>query len=134
MLEVKKTKKYGRGVYATRDIATGELVEASPVLILDAWEANRLNPTILNCYVFEWDNFDKSAIALGFGSLFNHSTKENLTYSNNYKNKTIEYMALCDIRKGEQLFIDYGYTIKEALEVTKTNREAAIKHEQNGNT
>ena len=29
----KDTGKYGRGIYATRDIKTGELIEASPVLV-----------------------------------------------------------------------------------------------------
>lgn len=130
MLLVKNTKKYGRGVYAARTIETGELVEASPVLILDEWESNRINPTILNCYVFAWDDDHKrSAVAFGFGSLFNHSTKENITYKNNYENNTIEFMALRDIKKGEQLFVDYGYGVADGMKVTKDNRKVALRKE-----
>lgn len=130
MLEIRNSKKYGRGVYAARNIKAGELVEASPVLILDEWEDGKLSPTVLNRYVFAWnDNRGVSAIAFGFGSMFNHSTRENITYENNYENSTVEFMALRDIKKGRQLFIDYGYTVKEGIDTTKENREKAIEHE-----
>lgn len=120
MLTIKNSKKYGRGVYATRTIKTGELIECSPVILLDDWEADRITPTVLNCYVFEYGV--KTAIALGFGSLFNHSESENVTYRANFRNKTIEYAALCEIKKGQQLFVNYGYDVLDGIEVTKDNR------------
>lgn len=131
MLEIKNSRKYGRGVYAARNIKAGELVEASPVLILDEWEANKINPTILNCYVFAWqEDHKESAVAFGLGSLFNHSTRENLTYANNYENRTIEFIALRDIKKGNQLFIDYGYSVESGIKATKNNREKTIENER----
>lgn len=130
MLEVRKSRKYGRGVYATRAIKAGELVESSPVLVLDEWEATKVYPTVLNHYVFSWNDKLESAIAFGFGSLFNHSTKDSLTYEPNYKEKTIDFMALRNIKKGEQLFIDYGYNVKSGIEATKNNREKAEAAEQ----
>lgn len=125
MIKIRKSKKYGRGVYATRDIKTGELVESSPVLVLDEWEATKIYPTVLNHYVFSWNEKEESAIAFGFGSLFNHSRKHSLTYQPNYKNKTIDFVALRDIKKGEQLFINYGYSVENGIESTKNNRKVA---------
>jgi SET domain-containing protein len=90
---------------------------------LDEWESNKINPTILNCYVFEWNNHEKSAIALGYGSLFNHSSKKNVTYKNNYRDKTIDFVATRNIKKGQQLFINYGYNVKDALQITLNNKQ-----------
>jgi SET domain-containing protein len=125
---VKKSKKYGRGLYAARDIAKGETVESSPAIILDKWESNRIASTILNCYAFSFGEED-SAIALGFGSLFNHSEKENITYKSNLKKKTIEFKAIRDIKKDEQLFIDYGYDPKWAREETSFSKKAIQTNE-----
>jgi SET domain-containing protein len=133
MLEIRYSKKYGRGIYATRAIKDGTLIEASPVLILDSWECARIEPTILNCYVFAWGDEDvDTAIAFGYGSLFNHSRRENTTYKPNYDDKTIEYIALRNIKKGEQLFINYGYSAKSGIKATKKNRTMAIEREKNG--
>lgn len=131
-LVLKNTKKYGRGVYATRSIKTGEVVETSPVLTIDNWEADRIGSTIFNRYVFEFnDGYKKgTALALGLGSLFNHSKNRNITYKNDLKNKTINFIATRDIKKGEQLFINYGYDIKHAFKVTKANRERTEKNER----
>jgi len=129
MLEVRNTKKYGRGVFATRDIKAGEIVEKSPVLIFDIWDSNRLAATALNCYAFNW-NDESVAIAFGFGSLLNHSKRENITYDPNLEDKTIDFIALRDIKKGHQLFINYGYTIESAIIETKANREKIIENEK----
>ena len=49
------------------------------------------------------------AVALGLGSLFNHSSlQQNLGWSRDLTGQCIVYKALRDIRAGEELCINYG--------------------------
>ena len=49
------------------------------------------------------------AVALGLGSLFNHSTlHQNVGWSRDLTGQCIVYKALRDIRAGEELCINYG--------------------------
>jgi uncharacterized protein len=118
VIEVKTTNKYGRGLYAARNIRKGEVVESSPVVELNSYD---ITHTRMNMYVFGWKGNGTSALALGLGSLFNHSKKANVTYNPVFSTKTILFVAMRDIRKGHQLFIDYGYDVKRGIEVTEKN-------------
>ena len=122
-LKLKTTKKYGRGLYSDRDIRKGEVVESSPVLTIDSWESKLLSSTKLNLYVFAWG--EGSAFAFGNGSLFNHSSRHNVTYSNCYETNRIVFRALRNIKKGAQLFINYGYDPEYGIRVTKRNKSKA---------
>lgn len=107
---VKNYEGMGRGVQANESFHKGDVVEISPVVIVYSEEVDNIYKTILNMYVYAWDDEDL-AVAFGMGSLFNHSKSPNLEYENDYENKTIRYIANRDIVKGEQLFIDYGYDL-----------------------
>lgn len=49
------------------------------------------------------------ALALGLGSMFNHSTKQqNVGWIRNTETEVIVYTALRDIKAGEELCISYG--------------------------
>ena len=49
------------------------------------------------------------AVALGLGSLFNHSSlHQNVSWSRDLTGQCIVYKALRDIRAGEELCINYG--------------------------
>lgn len=49
------------------------------------------------------------AIALGLGSMFNHSTlRQNVGWKRNTETDVIVYTALRNIEKGEELCISYG--------------------------
>lgn len=58
----------GRGVYASRPLAAGTVVEISPVLIFgkEEWEDHG-SKTILDCYTFKWGRMGEMALALGLG-------------------------------------------------------------------
>lgn len=106
---VKDTQKYGRGIFAEQDIARGELIEVSPVIIIrkEEWE-KYLEKTILYDYCFYWG--EDLAIALGYGSLFNHSYDPNAKYYNNKTNSSIDFYAIKDIKKDEEITVNYnGY-------------------------
>ena len=106
---IKDTQKYGRGVYATRDIKIGERFEISPVIILPKEEWEYLKKTKLFNYCFYWgENSDYTAIALGYGSLFNHSYTPNATFYNNEVDLSLDFYAITDIKNGEEIKINYN--------------------------
>jgi SET domain-containing protein len=104
-LRVAPTAGKGRGVYATRAFARGERVEAVPVLLLRPDEQDRLDGTVLDSYVFAWR--DTVAIALGFGSIYNHSWDPNLEYQKRFDQGVIEFVAIRDIAAGDELTTNY---------------------------
>lgn len=122
--EIKETHKLGRGVFATQNFKKGDIVESSPVIVVNNTSA--LRSTILNTYIFDW-NRESLAIALGNGSLFNHSKKANVTYNPSYQSKIILFVAKRDIKKGQQLFIDYGYDPKWGYKTTERSMYEALK-------
>ncbi|MDQ0270623.1 SET domain-containing protein [Cytobacillus purgationiresistens] len=105
---IKDTQKYGRGVFSTRDIKVGELIEVSPVIISPKEEWKYLKKTILYHYGFYWgENYEDTAIALGYGSLFNHSYTPNAEFHYITDDLLIEFHAISDIKNGEEITINY---------------------------
>jgi len=105
MFRIAPTKNKGLGLFADRRIVKGELIEKSPVLILNKQEIEAIKQTILAQYYFCWK--DDGAIAFGYGSIFNHSYNSNVDFTTNYTNNTIDYVASRNIKKGEELTINY---------------------------
>ena len=106
---IKDTGKYGRGIYATRGIKTGELIEVSPVLISCKNEWKYIKKTVLFDYCFTWgENYEHTAVALGYGSLYNHSYTPNAMFVNNTDNLSIDFYAINDIENGEEITINYN--------------------------
>lgn len=116
---VRNITKTGRSLFAGQSIKKGEVIEIAHVVPIDKMEHDILVNTVLNLYVYSWKD-NGCALALGLGSLFNHSNEANVEYSPKYHTKKIVYKASRSIKKGEQLFIDYGYD--PILEVNEYNR------------
>ncbi|KZO93583.1 hypothetical protein CALVIDRAFT_245031 [Calocera viscosa TUFC12733] len=112
-LEIQTTANKGRGVYATYAIPQGTLVEISPVLLFtpDEWEDYGRH-TVLDHYTFIWRTPGESkpsmALALGLGSIFNHSSRPNVSFLRQIADQTIEYSTTRDVAAGEELCISYG--------------------------
>lgn len=72
----------GRGVFTTEFIPVGTLIEIAPVIVLAEQDLKLIHDhTILHDYYFLWTDDGKSAaIALGYGSLYNHSYMPNAEY------------------------------------------------------
>lgn len=104
----------GRGVFASRSIPKGTVVEISPVLVLTKDEVDQhTSQTSLQHYTYYWPDPaggpQTQAIALGLGSMFNHSTlKQNVIWARDIVAGTIVYTAHRDIATGEELCISYG--------------------------
>ncbi|GAA5930466.1 Tad3p [Sporobolomyces koalae] len=126
-----KDPALGRGVFASQDIPAGQIVEISPVLVLSEKEYRGFDPrqqqsagelkgveaSQLRGYVFTWGKSGEMAVALGLGSLFNHSPSPNVSYEIKTSEYTIHYRAAKPIKAGDELFIFYGHSVRFAGDV-----------------
>lgn len=101
----------GRGVFAKREIVSGEEIERCPMLIVDGERAEALSLGA-NGYVFGWGS-DSTALALGYGSLYNHSYLPNAETLETPDELVIT--ALRAIGAGEEIFINYMGTAQEGV-------------------
>jgi SET domain-containing protein len=101
----------GRGVFAMRRFIANEIVEVSPVVIV-------MNgaPVVreINLLLFNWSRLVtgksglQSAIALGYGSLYNGDNPANMRYEANAEKYELRFIAARDIELGEELTINYS--------------------------
>lgn len=103
VLEVRQSPGRGRGVFAKIDIPKGTIFERVPLLVVDTDE---LEGSELMDYVFIWGK-KTVAIALGYGSLYNHSYKPNARYYDG-PGRTKVFLALRAIRAGEEILVNYN--------------------------
>lgn len=108
MLRIENVKGKGRGVIAAKDFKKGAIIERSPVIVIPSHESKYILQTILINYCFIWGH-NELAIALGFGSLFNHSYYPNAVYFSRIKDMCIEFYALDNIQKDQEIMINYGW-------------------------
>lgn len=107
-LYILETENSGRGVFTSIDLSAGDLIEICPVIEIPAVELSIIHKTVLHDYYFVWGEDNKScAIALGFGSLYNHAVHPNADFIRDFENKTIEIMAITDIPAGKEITINY---------------------------
>ena len=105
-LYIMETSEKGRGVYSSIHISKGDVIESAPVIICSSVERKILHDTRLHDYYFLWQD-DQCAIALGYGSLYNHSEKPNAEFIFDYEDKSIDFEAIRDIEPGEEILINY---------------------------
>jgi SET domain-containing protein len=106
-IEVKRIKGKGRGVFARRAIAKGEVIERVPLLVMTSDEyAKGISQTPLKDYCFAW-GVDQVVLALGYGSLYNHSYKPNARYED-IGPSTKAFVSIRPIAAGEEITINYN--------------------------
>jgi len=100
----------GRGVFASRAICSGEVVELCPVVLLTTKSSDL--PTEIRRIIFNWVKLAKMegtrAIALGYGSLYNHDNPANVRYEACGDGLFLRFIAVVDIEKDEELTINYN--------------------------
>jgi uncharacterized protein len=96
----------GKGVFATRDFATGDVIEICPVLVIPFPDAEGVLASLLGDYAYGWDEDRAIAVALGCGSLYNHATPNNADYAAEDDDHLVIY-AKAPIATGEEILIDY---------------------------
>lgn len=99
----------GRGVFAAREIKQGEVIEICPVVTMSRDSVQHLDKTELENYYFEWGiEGDQAGIALGYGSLYNHSFKPNAVFEINILESVVCVTAISDIPKDVEITFNYN--------------------------
>jgi SET domain-containing protein len=107
---VQMVEGMGRGIIAERDIKLGEVITNCELLVLDIVDTPKVNETDLKYYTFVYDKVGRDCLVLGDGEIFNHDNDANTLYGliDWDGRKLMRFQAARDIKKGEQLFINYG--------------------------
>jgi hypothetical protein len=109
MIAVGESGDKGRGVFAQKRFRAGELIERCPVILLNPAERDRIGSTILGMYCFCWGaDTEEMAIALGYGSIYNHSYEPNADFHRAVEKGAMDFVALRDIERGEEITINYN--------------------------
>lgn len=95
----------GKGVFASRNIKKGEIIEIAPILVLEFSDFIDTKWNLLFEYYFWMDDY--VALALGFASMYNHSKDANCKYELNKEEKTITFTATKDISKDSEVYFNY---------------------------
>lgn len=105
----------GRGVFALVDLKKGEIIERCPLIQMEYRSKYQLDPTIFG-YMYARYQEDAEAekhgflmyIAAGYGMLYNHQDESNALWKFNYPQLLGDIVAIKDIPKGGEIFINYG--------------------------
>jgi SET domain-containing protein len=105
----------GRGVFACVDITAGTLLERVPVILIPHKEMFGDSPEAMRSAAISWYVFDRQgvtkrhyvALALGYGSIYNHSFSPNARYTPVMPD-LMDFHAIKPIAAGEEIFINYN--------------------------
>lgn len=102
--------RVGRGVFAAKNFVAGELVEVCPVVILQC--SFETLPTELQRRVFDWTALANTkgahALALGYGSIYNHANPANLYYEPADDGLHLRLIAAVNVSADSELTINYN--------------------------
>jgi len=108
-LFIQESPNKGRGVFTAKKIQTGDLIEICPIILVPEHEVPVIHNTRLHDYYFLWGPKEKkAAIALGWGSLYNHSEHANAYTLQDWESKEIKILAQKDIEPMEEITISYN--------------------------
>jgi SET domain-containing protein len=121
-IQVQKSELHRYGVFATKRIFRGEIIEECPLIFFDA--ENIKNETLKN-YLFAWPNKIHYILALGKGSLYNHDAAPNAEAICDTENNLLTFKALRSIFKGEEITISYSkdWFKDRNIEIKKVKRK-----------
>ena len=107
-IRVGESPVHGQGVFATRPIAKGEVIERCPYIVIDdddLADANRLQD-----YLFTSpDQPGDYLCVLGYGMMYNHSDHPNAEWEIDDDDiQFVRFTALQPISDGEEIFQNYG--------------------------
>ena len=106
---IDKSPIHGWGVFAKEDIIENEVFEECPILTLPITKGES-TPLLID-YRFNWPQgteWEEQVLALGYGSLYNHSDNANAFWVSDIENRTFKFISSRPIKKGEEIFVWYG--------------------------
>jgi SET domain-containing protein len=99
--------KHRFGMYCSEDIQKDSVIEICPIIVIPGEQAREIiRSHVLYEYYFEWKK-ESIALALGYGSLYNHASKPNASFDADYPNQYIIFKALTDIPAHTEILVDY---------------------------
>ena len=106
-IETRSSNIHGVGVFCLDNILKDEIIEICQLIILNEKDTQIIDNTFLYNYYFSWEK-NGSAICLGSGSLYNHSIEPNAKYIKEFDDNKITFIAIKDIKKGEEVLVNYN--------------------------
>jgi SET domain-containing protein len=108
-LYIAPTDQMGRGVFTSKKLKTGTVIEIAPVIVMSQDDRKLLDQTLLHDYIFEWgEQHNQCCMALGYVPVYNHSYRSNCEYEMDYENDLITIKTVRTVKEGEELFINYN--------------------------
>ncbi|MFW9828095.1 MAG: SET domain-containing protein-lysine N-methyltransferase [Candidatus Thorarchaeota archaeon] len=118
-IEVKYiSERKGKGAFAKKPIKKGTIVDVAYVLPIPNKDYKKIYKTILYNYCYIWEDPEhmpafRNAITLSVSQFINHSFEPNVKYLYDYENKAIEFSAIRDISKGEEILVNYNGLVED---------------------
>lgn len=107
LIYAKRITGKGLGVFAAVDIDKEQEIERVPLIVMPLREAQQIHGGgVLGHYAFTWSD-TQVAVALGYGSLYNHSVTPNAYYVDRSPRAKV-FIARKRIRAGEEITINYN--------------------------
>ena len=95
----------GFGVFAGKNYKKGDTVEISPFIEIDSNDS-------IHAYTFDSHlNQNKKLVMLGKASLINHSEDNNIIFENLDNSRLMNFYAVKNIQKDDELYLKYGNNI-----------------------
>lgn len=113
-IKVKNSDISGLGVFSTREIKKGEIIEECPCIEDDE---NNFDGVVRD-YVFSSNNKGKSVVAFGYCSLYNHQEDFDVQWSVE-DGKKVVLKAIKDIPINKEIYIHYGDTYWKTRDIEK---------------
>ncbi|MFT4566275.1 MAG: SET domain-containing protein [Saprospiraceae bacterium] len=117
-LYILDTGDKGRGVFTSEALSPSDMIEICPIIRIPKGQLINVDPTIFYEYYFLWEEEGYEAcVALGYGSLYNHSEHPNAIVIMDYEDGTIKIEAHKEIASGSEIIIDYTGGTKGEVEL-----------------
>ncbi len=108
-LFIKKVKGKGRGVFSSVPLEKDEVIEECPLIVIPADDYEMITATQIVNYCFFFNKEENIlALAMGFGSMYNHAFSSNASHSIDPDAKTVTIYAVRSIKAGEEICINYN--------------------------
>ncbi len=112
------SERKGKGAFAKKDIKINTIIDIANVILIPNKDYKKIEKTVLYDYCYIWQDPKhkpefENAITLSISQFINHSFEPNIQYLYDYKNKTLEYSAIRDIKEGEELTVNYNGLVND---------------------
>lgn len=117
-LYIAQTLQKGLGIFSTKAIPKGTVLEVAPVIVMPFKDKKHLDKTLLHDYIFMWGKHeDQCCMALGWIPLYNHSYTSNCQYEMNYATNEMMILSVTAIKANEEITINYNGQFDDATKV-----------------